>query len=240
MSETPSPGLFDDSKRPPLRYRRFGGGYRREDVDLLLAEFRLTLRSLELEVGHLRARARDLEERHEARGRVEALVAEGVAEAERRLDAARVRVDELNAARDRLVDELRQLVARVGAAIDGSAASGTEQGTGPGTASLRPLENGFPGTDLSGLRERDSTRVELDAGPFGDSVSVAGFERELAGLEDVEDVRVRHVNGDRATIELTVAAGTPLLAQMRERLHYDVEVRDDSPDRLVIDVGAAT
>ena len=37
----------DRFQRPPLRYKRFGGGYRREDVEFALAELRLTLRQLE-------------------------------------------------------------------------------------------------------------------------------------------------------------------------------------------------
>lgn len=47
--------------RPPLRFRRLGGGYRREDVEHLLAEMRLTFRELELELATIHARARDLE-----------------------------------------------------------------------------------------------------------------------------------------------------------------------------------
>jgi hypothetical protein len=221
-----------------LRYRRFGGGYRREDVDLLLAEVRLSLRALELEVGTLRGRSHELEERlravdgfqaggHELQ-RASAIVAEGAAEAERRIAAAEQRVEELSAERERLLGELRGLVSRVGEAIAGEDPEGTDR--------FLPAQNGHPGGDLGGLRERDSTRVELDAGPFSDFESAAGFERELAGLDDVEDVHLRYLNGHRAALELTVAAGAPLLAQMRERLPYELEVRDQSLDRLVIDV----
>ena len=37
----------DSYQRPALRYKRFGGGYRREDVEFALAELRLTLRQLD-------------------------------------------------------------------------------------------------------------------------------------------------------------------------------------------------
>jgi cell division septum initiation protein DivIVA len=47
---------------PPLRYRRFGGGYRREDVEFALAELRLTLRQLENDLQLLRDRNGDLED----------------------------------------------------------------------------------------------------------------------------------------------------------------------------------
>jgi TolA-binding protein len=57
---------------PQLRYRRFGGGYRREDVELALAELRLTLRQLDNDIETLRGRNRELEgERANARNQVE-------------------------------------------------------------------------------------------------------------------------------------------------------------------------
>jgi DivIVA protein len=48
-------------QRPQLRYRRFGGGYRREDVEFALAELRLTLRQLDNDLESLRDHNRDLE-----------------------------------------------------------------------------------------------------------------------------------------------------------------------------------
>jgi cell division septum initiation protein DivIVA len=48
--------------RPPMRYRRFGGGYRREDVEFALASLRLTLRQLENDLEALREEAHALEE----------------------------------------------------------------------------------------------------------------------------------------------------------------------------------
>ena len=51
----------DRYQRPPLRYRRFGGGYRREDVEFALAELRLTLRQLDNDLESLRDRNRELE-----------------------------------------------------------------------------------------------------------------------------------------------------------------------------------
>jgi cell division septum initiation protein DivIVA len=45
-----------------MRYRRFGGGYRREDVEFALASLRLTLRQLENDLEALREQAHALEE----------------------------------------------------------------------------------------------------------------------------------------------------------------------------------
>src|ERR671937_554687 len=47
--------------RPPLRFRRFGGGYRKEDVEFALTELRLTLRQLDNDMEALRDRNRALE-----------------------------------------------------------------------------------------------------------------------------------------------------------------------------------
>ncbi len=64
----------DKYQRPSLRYRRFGGGYRREDVELALAEVRLTLRQLDNDLETLRDRNRQLEaELAAARAEIEAL-----------------------------------------------------------------------------------------------------------------------------------------------------------------------
>jgi DivIVA protein len=66
--------LPDQYQRPPLRYRRFGGGYRREDVEFALAELRLTLRQLDKDLEALRDRNRVLEtELQTARAEVERL-----------------------------------------------------------------------------------------------------------------------------------------------------------------------
>ncbi len=273
MSGRPLPGTNDDLGRPPLRFRRFGGGYRREDVDLVLAELRLTVRALELELGTLRERGRDLERRlHDARAEIDAYHAKGyelarvmssvrqraatieqeaearaaavLAEAEgaasRRIAEAEAAIAELNTERARVVAEVRALVSRVGetiARVEASEEPVTE--AAPETGELQPVENGFPGADLSSLRERFSTRVEVDAGPFVGFDSLADFERELGSLAEVEDVYVRRVTGERAVIELTVVKGAPLLARMREQLPYRLDVRDRSLDRLVVDVGAA-
>jgi len=64
----------DKDQRPALRYKRFGGGYRREDVEAALAELRLTLRQLDADLESLRDRNRELEtDMVEARREVESL-----------------------------------------------------------------------------------------------------------------------------------------------------------------------
>jgi hypothetical protein len=56
-----------------LRYRRLGGGYRREDVEQVLAELQYTMRLLENDLEALRSRSAELEaEVHDVRAEVEA------------------------------------------------------------------------------------------------------------------------------------------------------------------------
>src|SRR3954452_15153374 len=64
----------DRYQRPPLRFKRFGGGYRREDVEFALAELRLTLRQLDNDLESLRDRNRELEgELQQSRQEIETL-----------------------------------------------------------------------------------------------------------------------------------------------------------------------
>jgi hypothetical protein len=281
MSGRPVPGTNDDLMRPPLRYQRFGGGYRREDVELLLAEQRLMLRVLELELGTLRERTHELEGQlrdarteidgfrakgyelaramssardraavieREGEERAAALIAEAETEAARRIDAAERRIAELTGEKEHLLVEMRALVGRVGETIahEPDTASAAED------RELEPVEEGFPGVDLRGLRGKDAsgqesepagaeelpTRVELDAGPFADFDAVASFEHALAALRNVEDVYVRRLTGERAVIELALSEAAAIVDEMREHLPFSIEVREREGDRLVLDVNA--
>jgi pyruvate/2-oxoglutarate dehydrogenase complex dihydrolipoamide acyltransferase (E2) component len=51
----------DGFQHPPLRYKRFGGGYRREDVEVAFSELGLTLRQLGQDLESLRVRNHELE-----------------------------------------------------------------------------------------------------------------------------------------------------------------------------------
>jgi hypothetical protein len=62
----------DRYQRPPLRHKRFGGGFRREDVEFAVVELRLTMRQLDNALESLRERNRELErELQEARAEIE-------------------------------------------------------------------------------------------------------------------------------------------------------------------------
>jgi chromosome segregation ATPase len=58
---------------PPLRYSRFGGGYRREDVESALRQLLQTMREVEANLDRLRAGSAELEtELRSARDEIDA------------------------------------------------------------------------------------------------------------------------------------------------------------------------
>ena len=64
-------GSHDDV--PTLRYSRFGGGYRREDVEAALQQLLLSMRTVESDLDQLRARSTELEhELEKAQGEIQA------------------------------------------------------------------------------------------------------------------------------------------------------------------------
>ncbi|MER3409514.1 MAG: hypothetical protein C4306_05290 [Thermoleophilia bacterium] len=82
--------------RPVLRYRRLGGGYRRQDVEAALEQLLSALRRLDLDLNELRAHAAQLEEElRQARAELEAYraretkLAETLRRAEEALERAR-------------------------------------------------------------------------------------------------------------------------------------------------------
>jgi septal ring factor EnvC (AmiA/AmiB activator) len=96
----------DRYQRPLLRYKRLGGGLRREDVEFALAELRLALRQLDNDLASLRNRNRELErELDVARTKIESFhgrehdLSDAISEALRR--AADIEVAANARARDR-------------------------------------------------------------------------------------------------------------------------------------------
>lgn len=198
MSGRPLPGTNDELVRPPMRYRRFGGGYRREDVDLLLAEFRLTLRAFELELSTLRERGRELEgQLAEARAEVDRFRAKGY-ELARAISSARdravmierdaegqaaARIAEAEAEATARLERAKREIAELGAEKEGLLVEirGLVDRLGETIAhaeseQLQPVEDGFPGVgDLARLRagaRQEEEQVEPNDDPFGSHVEL--------------------------------------------------------------------
>lgn len=218
--------------RPTLRFRRFGGGYRREDVERVLAELRLTVHALELELPSLRERSLELEARLRE-VRTEPVPPppplDGVARAA--AERWRSELEDLVRSREAALGAIRAVVGDLGDVLARAAAADIH--AAPASRSLTAL----PGTPVAIGSDLVASHVELDAGPFADFDAVFAFERCLAELPRIEDIHVRRLRSSRATISLTLSESTRLLAQLREHLPYSLELQGARGGRLLLDVG---
>ena len=78
--------------------------------------------------------------------------------------------------------------------------------------------------------------ILLHAGPFRDTDALADFERRLARLPLVHDVRVGHFQGDRVQINLRLAGPTDLAHELRHEFGPAVGVASSGPSELVADM----
>lgn len=278
--------MSDDSAHRQLRYRRFGGGFRREDVEQAIAalehgvrdaeqalataqernrELEAELKVLQGEVGALRARefqvndalaaahrrASELEESAEARAR--AITARAEEEASRIRGGAHLQVEQTGKQLEQLLALKGKTLASVRAALNelDRALGRVERGetepethasgetpqeparadappatipAPPPAPAAAPAETVTPPIVASPDEPTFFGRVALDVGPLIDFGGLSTFERSLARLPNLEDVYVRRYSNDRAVIELTLSAETPLLAAMRATLPYRFEV----------------
>jgi hypothetical protein len=76
----------------------------------------------------------------------------------------------------------------------------------------------------------------LHAGPFPDMDALANFERRLASLPLVHDVRVGHFQGDRVLINLRLAGPTDFAHELRHEFGPSVGVASSGPSELVADM----
>jgi hypothetical protein len=80
--------------------------------------------------------------------------------------------------------------------------------------------------------------ISLDAGPFRDMDALGDFERRLARLPLVHDVRVGYLEGNRAVINLTLAGPTDLAYELRHGIRQAVEVTSSGPNELVVNLAS--
>jgi hypothetical protein len=80
--------------------------------------------------------------------------------------------------------------------------------------------------------------ILLHAGPFRDMDALGDFERRLAMLPLVHDVRVGHFQGDRVLINLRLAGPTDLAHELRHEFGPAVAVTSSGASELVADMSA--
>jgi hypothetical protein len=166
-----------------------------------------------------------------AESQAQAIVAEARAEAARIVDEAAARVaaigrqiDELQRLRDELQRSARALVEEYERALRYDAA--------PEPA---PPEHAAPSGPATEDREFEG-RVVVNAGPFTDIATLGAFEQALAGLPQAEDVFVHGFEGNRALIDVKLAAPVDLLDEMRRALPFGFGVVEVEHDRITIDL----
>jgi hypothetical protein len=104
-----------------------------------------------------------------------------------------------------------------------------------------PMPRSRPRAAVPAPRAQEEPRlfegeILLHAGPFGDTDALADFERRLARLPLVHDVRVGHFQGDRVLINLRLAGPTDLAHELRHEFGPAVGVASSGPSELVADM----
>lgn len=156
------------------------------------------------------------------------------------VEAARRQIDELIALRNSLGRSLQNVVSDVERLLASDPHHTPPSGgtAPPPAAPPQQAPELRPPPDPPALDVFDR-QIELDAGPFPDFASLSAFERALGSLPKVEDVYIRRFEGDRATIDVTLAEPAPLLEDMAKRLPYRLDVRSAVADRISVTVSSA-
>jgi hypothetical protein len=197
----------------------------------------------ERELGELRAELDRLREEGDARLRGLTALADELAGVRRqaRGQATRIRLRALRdaaelggrmtelaarpASRDRLLDSLREAIARIGAEDE------------------EPLEVGAPASSNGrALRRADELfdgMIEVEVGPLADFSQLVGFEDAAGGIMATSEISVKRFAQGRATLEMKLAEPVELLRELEQRAPFEFRVRDRRFDRLVLDLDAA-
>jgi hypothetical protein len=78
--------------------------------------------------------------------------------------------------------------------------------------------------------------VEVEIGPLRDFSQLVGFEDAAGAIVATREISVRRFAQGRATLEMRLAEPVELLRELEERSPFEFVVRDQRPDRLVLDL----
>lgn len=78
--------------------------------------------------------------------------------------------------------------------------------------------------------------VEVEIGPLRDFSQLVGFEDAAGGIVATREISVRRFAQGRATLEMRLAEPVELLRELEERSPFEFVVRDQRPDRVVLDL----
>jgi hypothetical protein len=210
------------------------GGYRVADVEVALAELRLTAARLESEL-HAATRAREAAEVAADDVRRELGIAQrAVGEAQAETTALRRTVDEIADSARRSVaaaqEEAQSLRRQLGERL---VALARELDAGTGATLPAPAAPAPPPPELVG------PELELDAGPFDALADVMTFEQALRDLPDVTDVYLRQFEDRRVRVEVSVSKPVRLVEDIVARLPFSIDVTPDDAGRAVLTLDPA-
>ncbi len=120
----------------------------------------------------------------------------------------------------------RELIESLLSAIDRVGAEGEEEEAPPGASAESP----------NGEAELFDGEVEVEIGPLSDFSQLVGFEDAAGGIVATREISVRRFAQGRATLEMRLAEPVELLRELEERSPFEFVVRDQRPDRLVLDL----
>jgi hypothetical protein len=222
-------------------FKRSLFGYRRADVDSVLAARDTRIQGLEYEAGIHQGSMLELEAETTA-------LAAMVIERERELRVLGERLREANACHDRSIASLDAITAR----LEELEAQARGQATRIRMKALREavevskkvkalteIEPAAAGEAEAiappagdGLYEG---RVKLEIGPLGDFSQLVGFE-DAVGQIGASEISVERFSEGRATLSMNLDQPVELLRELEELSQLDFKVRHTGPDNLILDV----
>jgi uncharacterized coiled-coil protein SlyX len=223
-------------------FKRSLFGYRRTEVENVLADRDARILGLELKADAQREAIAELE--------VETTSLSGmVIEREREIRHLDQRLREANECHDRSIASLDAITAR----LEELEAQARGQATRIRMKALREAVEVSKKvqalTDLEPALEAEAAqpdgadqaegvykgRVKLDIGPLGDFSQLVGFE-DAVGQIGASEISVERFSEGRATFSMNLDQPVDLLSELEELSDLDFKVRHVAPDNLILDV----
>lgn len=222
-------------------FKRALFGYRRTEVENVLADRDARILGLELKADAQRAAIAELEA--ETAG-----LSGMVIEREREIRLLDERLREANECHDRSIASLDAITAR----LEELEAQARGQATRIRMKALREAVEVSKKvkalTDLEPALEAEAEgsndvepegvyegRVKLEIGPLGDFSQLVGFE-DAVGQIGASEISVERFSEGRATFSMNLDQPVDLLSELEELSDLDFKVRHTAPDNLILDV----
>jgi hypothetical protein len=226
-------------------FKRALFGYRRTEVDVVIAARDSQIGALEADLGRGRETLAELEaetmglsgmviERDRELHVLDARLREAQECHERSiasLDAVTARLEEMNAQARGQATRIRMKALREAVEVSRRVQALDEAGEN-GASANGASENGAEPIDFDGLYEG---RIKLEIGPLGDFSQLVGFEDAIGEL-GASEISVERFSEGRATLSMHLEEPVDLLRELEERSALDFKVRHTAPDNLVLDL----